>query len=65
MKVSGVNVKSLVKPGDEVEVQLDALKHSVRGQVNQIILSANPNSRSFTAKIALKKATKFNAGKMS
>lgn len=56
------SMKSLVKPGDEVEVQLDALKHSVRGQVNQIILSANPNSRSFTAKIALKKATNLMPG---
>ncbi|BAY78167.1 putative efflux transporter, RND family, MFP subunit protein [Nostoc linckia NIES-25] len=56
------SMKSLVKQGDEVEVQLDALKRSVRGQVNQIIPSANPNSRSFTAKIALKKATNLMPG---
>ncbi|GAA6614652.1 efflux RND transporter periplasmic adaptor subunit [Scytonema sp. NUACC26] len=51
------SMMSLVKQGDEVEVQLDAPNGSVRGHVNQIILSANPNSRSFTAKIALKNAT--------
>ncbi|WP_414574255.1 HlyD family secretion protein [Nostoc sp. CCY 9925] len=56
------SMKSLVKQGDEVEVQLDALKRSVRGQVNQIVPSANPNSRSFTAKIALKKATNLMPG---
>ncbi|MBC1238998.1 HlyD family secretion protein [Nostoc sp. 2RC] len=56
------SMKSLVKQGDEVQVQLDALKGSVRGQVNQIIPSANPNSRSFTAKIALKKTTNLMPG---
>ncbi|WP_228058072.1 efflux RND transporter periplasmic adaptor subunit [Nostoc sp. LEGE 12447] len=56
------SMKSLVKQGDEVEVQLDALKRSVRGQVNQIIPSANPNSRNFTVKIALKEATNLMPG---
>lgn len=51
------SMMSLVKQGDEVEVHLDALNRSVRGQVNQIILSANSNSRNFIVKIALKNAT--------
>ncbi|MDZ8084596.1 MAG: efflux RND transporter periplasmic adaptor subunit [Nostoc sp. DedQUE12b] len=53
---------SLVKPGDEVEVQLHALNRSVRGRVSQIIPSANLNSRSFTAKIALKNPTNLMPG---
>ncbi|WP_083468739.1 efflux RND transporter periplasmic adaptor subunit [Nostoc piscinale] len=48
------SMMSVVKQKDEVEVHLDTLNRSVRGQINQIILSANPNSPSFTVKIALK-----------
>ncbi|WGV25636.1 efflux RND transporter periplasmic adaptor subunit [Halotia branconii] len=56
------SMMSLVKQGDEVEIQLDALNRSVRGHVNQIIPSANPNSRSFTVKIALKNARNLMPG---
>lgn len=54
------NPESLVNRlqlGQNVSVQIDALKRSVSGTVSQIIPAADPTSRNFTVKIALSPLT--------
>jgi RND family efflux transporter MFP subunit len=51
-----------VRQGDLVKVRLDAIDRALDGRVRQIIPSANPNSRSFTIKIALEKSAHLIPG---
>lgn len=42
-----------IKPGTEVQVLLDALKHSSKSRINEVVPTTDPSSRTFIAKIAL------------
>ncbi|MGR3279190.1 efflux RND transporter periplasmic adaptor subunit [Acaryochloris marina NIES-2412] len=43
-----------IQRGQSVSVQIDALNRQIAGRINQIIPAADPRSRNFTVKIALK-----------
>lgn len=45
---------SQIKRGQSVSVQIDALNHQINGRISQIIPAADPRSRNFTVKVALK-----------
>lgn len=51
-----------VRQGDIVKVRLDAIDRALDGSIRQIIPSANPNSRSFTIKIALENSANLIPG---
>lgn len=45
---------SQIKRGQSVSVQIDALNSQINGRISQIIPAADPRSRNFTIKVALK-----------
>jgi RND family efflux transporter MFP subunit len=53
---------ALVRQGDGVTIHLDAGDRLLKGRVQQIIPSADPNSRSFTIKIALEDTAHLMSG---
>ncbi len=51
-----------IKQGDLVKIRLDSIKQVIDGTVDRIIPAANPNSHSFTIKIALPANTALMSG---